>query len=191
MGRIVLEIPPELVEALRVPPDEKPARLHRELAVRLYQKGLLSFGKARELAGLSKWEFHWLLGEEGIVRRYDSEELEVDLRTLGEWRMPEKRSVAEAAATYGTAIADLERPVILEQEGQPLAVIISFEEYQKLRALVADDEQRRQKGWASLEALLGEIHQRPTTLSGEQIEAEIGAARTEVKRSRRARRRSH
>jgi predicted HTH domain antitoxin len=56
--------------------------LRRELAVRLYQKGLLSLGKARELAGMSKWEFHWFLGEEGIVRRYDVEELEEDLRIL-------------------------------------------------------------------------------------------------------------
>ena len=82
MGKMVLEIPADLVEALRVPPDEKLARLRRELAVRVYQKGLLSFGKARELAEMSKWEFHLLLGEEGIVRRYDVEELGEDLRTL-------------------------------------------------------------------------------------------------------------
>ena len=82
MGKMILEIPAELTEALRVPPGEKLARLHRELAVRLYQKGLLTFGKARELAGMAKWEFHFLLGEEGIVRHYDEEELKEDLRTL-------------------------------------------------------------------------------------------------------------
>jgi predicted HTH domain antitoxin len=48
----------------------------------LYQKGLLSFGKARQLAAMSKWDFHQLLGEEGIIRRYDVEELEQDLKTL-------------------------------------------------------------------------------------------------------------
>ena len=42
----------------------------------------MSFGKARELAGMNKWEFHLLLGDEGIVRRYDMEELEEDLKTL-------------------------------------------------------------------------------------------------------------
>ncbi|MEW6755405.1 MAG: UPF0175 family protein [Candidatus Latescibacterota bacterium] len=50
--------------------------------MRLYQKGLLALGKARELAGLSKWEFLALLGEEGIERRYDLEELEADIETL-------------------------------------------------------------------------------------------------------------
>ena len=82
MGKLVLEIPDDLFEALRLPPEEKVIRLHRELAVRLYQKGLLSFGKARELAGMGKWEFHDLLGKEGIIRHYDMEDLQDDLNTL-------------------------------------------------------------------------------------------------------------
>ena len=82
MSKMSLEIPGDLVDALRVPPEEHEARLRQELAIRLYQKGLLSFGKARELAGMSKWQFHFLLGEEGIIRRYDMEDLEDDLKTL-------------------------------------------------------------------------------------------------------------
>lgn len=82
MGKLVLEMPDDLFEALRLPPEERVMRLRRELAVRLYQKGLLSFGKARELAGMGKWEFYDLLGEEGIIRHYDLEELEEDLKTL-------------------------------------------------------------------------------------------------------------
>lgn len=82
MGKLTLEFPPDLVEALRLPPAEQGKRLQQELAVRLYQKGLLSFGKARQLAGLSKWQFSFLLGEEGIARRYDLEELDQDLQTL-------------------------------------------------------------------------------------------------------------
>ena len=82
MSKMVLEIPEDLAEALRVPPEQKLPRLRQELAVRLYQKGLLSLGKARELAGMSKWEFLLLLGEEGIIRRYDTEELQEDLQTL-------------------------------------------------------------------------------------------------------------
>jgi hypothetical protein len=50
----------------------------------IYAKGLLSFGKARQLAGMTRWDFHELLGEEGILRRYDVEELEEDLQTLEE-----------------------------------------------------------------------------------------------------------
>jgi len=82
MSKLILEISDELAEALRVPPSERLSRVQQELAVRLYQKGLLSFGKARELAEMSKWRFHELLAEEGIERSYDLEELEADLQTL-------------------------------------------------------------------------------------------------------------
>jgi predicted HTH domain antitoxin len=82
MSKLTLEIPDNLAEALQVPPAERLPRLRQELAIRLYQKGLLSFGKARELAQLTKWEFHGLLGQEGIERSYDLEELEADLETL-------------------------------------------------------------------------------------------------------------
>lgn len=54
MSKLTLEISSDLAEALRLPEDERLPRLQRELAIRLYQKGLLSFGKARELADLSK-----------------------------------------------------------------------------------------------------------------------------------------
>jgi predicted HTH domain antitoxin len=84
MAKLVLEMPEESLEALKVPHAEVEKRLRRELAVRLYQKGLLPFGKARELAGMGKWEFHSLLGEEGVVRQYDVDELAEDLRTLGD-----------------------------------------------------------------------------------------------------------
>jgi len=82
MDKLILEIPPDLAEAIRLPFEERVTRIRRELAIRLYEKGLLTFGKARELAELSKWEFHFLLGDEGIPRRYDLEELEKDLKTL-------------------------------------------------------------------------------------------------------------
>jgi len=82
MRTMTLELPLDLRDALRVPIAEQEARLRRELAIRLYEKGLLSFGKARELAGLSKWAFHELLAAEGILRHYDLEELKADLTTL-------------------------------------------------------------------------------------------------------------
>ncbi len=82
MSALVLEMPRDIVNALRVPTSEQGPRLRQELALRLYQKGLLSFGKARELARLNKWEFHVLLADEGVVRTYDTEELSGDLATL-------------------------------------------------------------------------------------------------------------
>lgn len=100
-------------------------------------------------------------------------------------------SIAEAAAAYGTAVADLQQPLILQQEGRPFAVLVSFEEYQHWQALALDEAQRRQAGWQALESLLADIHQRPSDYTPEQIETEIGLARTEVKQARNEHRRSH
>jgi predicted HTH domain antitoxin len=85
MSAITLEIPGEVTEALRLPPDESRQRLHRELALRLYQKGILAFGMARQLAGMTKWDFHFLLAEEDIVRHYDKVELDEDLKVVSSW----------------------------------------------------------------------------------------------------------
>ena len=79
---LAIEMPDAVMRAIKVPEQEAPARLRRELAVRLYSRGLLTFGKARELAGMSVWDFHSLLGEEGVERRYDTADLDQDLRTL-------------------------------------------------------------------------------------------------------------
>lgn len=82
MSKMILEIADDLAQAVRVPAEERLARVRQELALRLYQKRLLSFGKSRQLAAMTKWEFSSLLGEERIPRHYDEDELAEDLKTL-------------------------------------------------------------------------------------------------------------
>jgi len=53
--------------------------LQRELALALYEEGILSVGNARDLAGLSRRAFHRLLGEREISRHYTDEELAEDI----------------------------------------------------------------------------------------------------------------
>lgn len=50
-----------------------------ELALALYGRGILTMGKARRLAGISKREFLEELGTRKIERHYTIEELEEDL----------------------------------------------------------------------------------------------------------------
>lgn len=76
---VQLQIPDTVVQAIRLPEERIVRELLVELAVALYAQGLLSFGKARELAGMGKYEFGRLLGERGIPRHYGREELEDDL----------------------------------------------------------------------------------------------------------------
>jgi predicted HTH domain antitoxin len=77
---IQLTIPDSIADAMRLPPDERAAQLGRELAVALYARGILSFGKARELAALDGYDFGRLLGERGIARHYGDLDLRDDLR---------------------------------------------------------------------------------------------------------------
>jgi predicted HTH domain antitoxin len=74
-----LHIPDSVAQAIRLPEERMAQELVVELAIALYAQGLLSFGKARELAGMGKYEFGKLLGRRGILRHYGQEELEDDL----------------------------------------------------------------------------------------------------------------
>lgn len=74
-----LEIPDDVAQAIRLPLEEQKEQLLLELALALYARGILSFGKARELADLSKYEFGVLLGKRGIPRHYEAEDLQDDL----------------------------------------------------------------------------------------------------------------
>ncbi|THE65430.1 UPF0175 family protein [Salinadaptatus halalkaliphilus] len=76
MGSI--DVPSDVYDALNVPEDEREDVLRRELAVALYREGILSVGKARELSGLSRPDFHRLLGDREVDRHYTLEELEED-----------------------------------------------------------------------------------------------------------------
>lgn len=74
-----LHIPDSVSRSIRLPEESMAHELLKELALSLYGRGLLSFGKARELAGLGKYEFGQLLGERHVPRHYSREDLEEDL----------------------------------------------------------------------------------------------------------------
>lgn len=80
---IQLEIPDAVAQAMRVPRSEQKQQLLIELAVALYARDILSFGKARDLTGLGKYEFGLLLGRRNIPRHYGPEELQDDLTYAG------------------------------------------------------------------------------------------------------------
>lgn len=75
---IRLEIPDSVAEAMRLTPADQKEQLMLELAVALYARGILSFGKARELTGLSKYQFGMAIGQRGVPRHYSAEDLRDD-----------------------------------------------------------------------------------------------------------------
>jgi predicted HTH domain antitoxin len=77
---LTLRIPKEVDRALKIPQRQKEYLLLKELSISLYQQDMLSFGKARQLANMSKWEFHDELGKREIARHYTIEDFEEDFR---------------------------------------------------------------------------------------------------------------
>jgi predicted HTH domain antitoxin len=76
---MTLEIPTTVVRATKLPPHEVEEEFRKELALALYQRGVLSVGKARILAAMTRWEFEELLGERRIERHYTETNLEEDI----------------------------------------------------------------------------------------------------------------
>lgn len=73
-----LEIPESILDSAHLTIDEAKV----ELAVALYAQRRLGIGKARELAGMTLWEFQHLLAARRIPVHYDVEDLEQDVETL-------------------------------------------------------------------------------------------------------------
>lgn len=73
-----IHIPQDILDSARLTLPE----IRQELALSLYAQGRLGIGKARELAGLSLWEFRQLLTTRRINPHYDVRELDEDLDTL-------------------------------------------------------------------------------------------------------------
>lgn len=80
MGEVLIGIPREVLHSARMTPEE----IKRELALTLFQQGKLSFGKARELAGMSAWSFQLLLGSRSIPVHYDVEDYSEDQEAIEE-----------------------------------------------------------------------------------------------------------
>ncbi|MDB9235489.1 UPF0175 family protein [Halorubrum ezzemoulense] len=74
-----IDLPSDVLDAIAAPPEDRELIVRQELAVSLYREGYLSFGKARELAGLSKAAFHRLLGDRTIQRHYTETDLALDV----------------------------------------------------------------------------------------------------------------
>ena len=64
---------------LRLPPGEIERELRKELALALYQRQVLSLGKARMLAQMTRWKFEELLGERKVLRHYSEGDLHEDI----------------------------------------------------------------------------------------------------------------
>ena len=75
---VMIGIPRDIMHTTRMSAVE----MKRELALSLFQQGKISFGKARELAGMTVWAFQQLLGSREIPVHYNLEDYLEDRAAL-------------------------------------------------------------------------------------------------------------
>ena len=76
---ITIEIPEDIIRIMKLPRDKVKDYLMTDIAASLYKQGILSFGKARQLCKMSKWEFQKELGTRKIERHYEKKNLQEDI----------------------------------------------------------------------------------------------------------------
>ena len=81
MKQITLEYPEDLAAAVQTTPEELQAQIRLMAALKMFELGKLSSGKAAELAGMSRVEFFEACGRYHVsVFNYPPEELEAEIQ---------------------------------------------------------------------------------------------------------------
>ncbi len=81
MSKITLEYPEGLEQAVQTTPEELQAQIRLMAALKMFELGKLSSGKAAELAGLSRVEFFEMCGRYRVpIFNYPPEEWEAELQ---------------------------------------------------------------------------------------------------------------
>ena len=96
-------------------------------------------------------------------------------------RIPSPVSASEAKNSFGAILArvvDGGEEVVVERQGRPRAVIISFAEYQKVQE--PREQERRRGMWEQLEVLRKSVSERNADMSDEEIEASAQEVRDEA-----------
>ncbi|MFP4440917.1 MAG: UPF0175 family protein [Chloroflexaceae bacterium] len=82
MKQLTLSYPEGLEQAVQVPPEELEAQIRLMAALKMFELGTLSSGKAAELAGVSRVAFLELCGRYQVsVFNYPPDEIEAELRS--------------------------------------------------------------------------------------------------------------
>ena len=82
MKTVVMDVPDDLAESIRLTQEEFVAQIRLMAALKMFELGQLSSGKAAELAGISRVEFFDACGRYHVsIINYDPDEWEAELRS--------------------------------------------------------------------------------------------------------------
>ena len=82
MQTVSVDFPRDLINIFKVREKDFSMKVLKTLSIELYREGVVSIGKAAEIAGISIWEMHDILAKQKIPLHYYPEDLESDIETL-------------------------------------------------------------------------------------------------------------
>ena len=82
MEPIILQIPPEIVTQIKLPPKRAQRVLMEELVLRLYEEGIISAGQGAYLLKMDRLPFERFMAERCVAIHCDAEELDQDISDL-------------------------------------------------------------------------------------------------------------
>ena len=82
METVSIDFPRDLINIFKIREKEFPHKVRETLSIELYREGLVSIGKAAEIAKVSIWEMQEILARKKVPINYYSEDLEADIKTL-------------------------------------------------------------------------------------------------------------
>jgi predicted HTH domain antitoxin len=77
---IILTIPSSIVHEMKLPLDTAQEDLQKELALSLYQRGIITSAQACKLTKLERYQFEELLWKRHIPLHFSEEDLDQDSR---------------------------------------------------------------------------------------------------------------
>ncbi len=82
METVSVDFPRDLINIFKIRDKDFPRVVRETLSAELYHEGLVSVGKAAEIAGVSMWEMQEILTKRNISLQYYSEDLKNDINIL-------------------------------------------------------------------------------------------------------------
>ncbi|MFH1774810.1 MAG: UPF0175 family protein [Methanobacteriota archaeon] len=82
LDTVSVNLPRELIRILKIREKDFSKAVLESITVELYREGLISLGKAAEIAKISKWEMFEILAAKKIPLQYYPEDLKQDIKTL-------------------------------------------------------------------------------------------------------------
>lgn len=79
---VSVDLPRDLINIFKIREKDFPSVVRETLSAELYREGLVSIGKAAEIAGVSIWEMQEILAKRKIPLHYYPEDLKNDAQTL-------------------------------------------------------------------------------------------------------------